>query len=402
MPAPRAPRLRPAVGVRRLLAGAVRPVVLALGIDLVRVLQGVRHVGLAGRPSHVSTAASAVLLPVGAVVVGVALAAGPHHAIGALEAAEAGASCAAAEPWVAQGLVRGEAVARAHLQQAEDEVQGALGHILPSLLGEAEVTLDNLPVQLVQHVVEEGQRAAQQHVGDDTHCPDVYLTAILLLLNDLWGEVEVGAADRVRPRQAAGVVPRDPGKAEVGYLDVSVADLAGKEDVLGLEVTMHDAPAVDVRHGVEQLVAADLRLVLCIVLLLLDAVVELATLAELQDQPDAARQGLVRVDKAYEAGMVPEDLQDVDLLAYPVQAGHVTDTGVDDLQGIPLLRLVPAPAEVHHGELARADVVGLVHFVGAVEALLLVEAGEVRGAQGQELVPHVWQERRAAAGRVCG
>merc|ERR1740121_2279736 len=106
-----------------------------------------RHVGLARNP----------LLWVGAgvrVVIRVARVAGASSkGTLAVQATEALVAVGTSEPWVAQGLVRGQAIAGADLQQPEDEVQRAFGHVLPRLLWEAEIALDDLPVEFVQHIV---------------------------------------------------------------------------------------------------------------------------------------------------------------------------------------------------------------------------------------------------------
>mmetsp|Transcript_17562 Transcript_17562/g.41231 ORF Transcript_17562/g.41231 Transcript_17562/m.41231 type:complete len:247 (+) Transcript_17562:235-975(+) len=245
------------------------------------MLQRVRA-GLAGHAAPIGDFGPAV-------VVGVGLAAGACHAVGALEAAETRACIGASKPGVAQGLVGCEAVARAHLQESQDEVKCSLGDVLPGLLWKAEVPLHYLPVELVQHVVEEWQRTTQEHISDDAYCPDIDLAPIFLLLDDLRGKVEIRTANGVGPGQAARVVPGDLRQPEVRDLDVCVADLAGKQNVLRLEVTVHDSAAMDVGHSIEELVAAELGLMLGVILLLLDAVVKLPALAEFQNEPYASR-----------------------------------------------------------------------------------------------------------------
>mmetsp|Transcript_9010 Transcript_9010/g.23323 ORF Transcript_9010/g.23323 Transcript_9010/m.23323 type:complete len:234 (-) Transcript_9010:377-1078(-) len=232
------------------------------------MLQRVRRVRLAPRPLSVGV----VIRVVGVAPSGILL----------LEAGEAGPRASSTQPWMAKRLISSEPVTSAHLQQSEDEVQGSLRYIFPRLLREAQITLHNLPIQLVQHIMEERQGSAQQHVGDHTDRPDVDFPAVLLLFDDLRCQVEVGAADRVRAGKPSRIVPRDLREAEVRDLHVGVADLAGQQDVLRLQVAVHDALAVDVSARLQEIVASQLGLLLRVVLLLLNAVIELATLAQLQ------------------------------------------------------------------------------------------------------------------------
>eukprot|EP00448_Togula_jolla_P004892 CAMPEP_0170601074 /NCGR_PEP_ID=MMETSP0224-20130122/17668_1 /TAXON_ID=285029 /ORGANISM="Togula jolla, Strain CCCM 725" /LENGTH=215 /DNA_ID=CAMNT_0010925831 /DNA_START=183 /DNA_END=829 /DNA_ORIENTATION=- len=138
--------------------------------------------------------------------------------------------------------------------------------------------LDDLPVELVQNLVEEGQRSAKDHVSDHPAGPDVNFSAILLLLDHLWRKVEVGTAYRMRPRQPPWVVLGDPGQTEVRDLDLNVVHLTRQEDIFRLQVSMHDASAVDICHCLKQVPHERFSFMLRVELLLLNAVVELPAL----------------------------------------------------------------------------------------------------------------------------
>lgn len=96
-----------------------------------------------------------------------------------------------AQPGMVESLIRSEAVTWLDLQKTEDKVYRSRSTASPGRLWKAKVSLDNLSIELMKHVVEEGERATQDNVADHTSRPYVNLTAILLLLYDLWGQVEV-------------------------------------------------------------------------------------------------------------------------------------------------------------------------------------------------------------------
>jgi len=75
----------------------------------------------------------------------------------------------AAEPRMAEALLCGQAIAWPNLQQTENEVLCALCNAFPCLLRKAQVSLHDLPVQLVEHIVEKRQGAAQDNIADDAY-----------------------------------------------------------------------------------------------------------------------------------------------------------------------------------------------------------------------------------------
>mmetsp|Transcript_28409 Transcript_28409/g.78082 ORF Transcript_28409/g.78082 Transcript_28409/m.78082 type:complete len:220 (+) Transcript_28409:175-834(+) len=134
-------------------------------------------------------------VPRGAVVVRVRVDTAHPHSLLPIKAVEAPGLGGAPEPRVAHRLLRCEAIAGSHLKQPQDEVKSTLGNILPCLLGETEVTLDNLTVELVQHLVEKRQGSTEEDIRNYPHGPNVDLTSILFLLYDFGCKVEVRATD---------------------------------------------------------------------------------------------------------------------------------------------------------------------------------------------------------------
>ena len=91
----------------------------------------------------------------------------------------------------------------------------------------------------------------------------------------------------------------DLGEAKVGDLDARVVVLVAQQDVFGLEVAVRDALLVRVRHGLGQLADDAARLALRVLLLLDDAVKQLAAGDELDHEHVLIRlvEELVQLDK---------------------------------------------------------------------------------------------------------
>mmetsp|Transcript_68871 Transcript_68871/g.156070 ORF Transcript_68871/g.156070 Transcript_68871/m.156070 type:complete len:235 (-) Transcript_68871:191-895(-) len=163
---------------------------------------------------------------------------------------------------------------------------------------------------------------------------------------------------------------RHLGDAEVADLDVYVALVADKENILQLKVAVHDAPAVDEVYCLEDLLHHDDALLLVVANLLLDPVVELPSLAELQHDTHRAEVVCLHVD----------ELDDPRVPAHHAQHGDLVDgvlggIGVlrEDLQREAVVRVVALPAGIRLGELARAETPGAeVHLVPRCDGRLVV------------------------------
>jgi len=143
---------------------------------------------------------------------------------------------------------------------------------------------------------------------------------------------------------------------------------------------VHDASAVDKCNCLKQVSDELFGLLLWVELLLLDAVIEFSALAELQDKTNGVREALIHVYELDDGGMVAQDTQDIDLLIDARQGLVVIRTSANYLQCIPLLWLIPAPAKVNNGELARTNVIGFVNFILFIKGVISVE--HICGTQG--------------------
>ena len=147
-------------------------------------------------------------------------------------------------------------------------------------LGRFEVARHDLLVELVGVGVLEGQEAAQHGVEDDPARPHVHPRALVPLPRD---HLRCGIAGR--PAGSLEPLPRLilVGEAEVHDLDILVLV---EEQVLRLEVAVHDAVFMDVLHAREDLLHEGDGLGFGQALALDDVVEELAALCVLHDEVD--------------------------------------------------------------------------------------------------------------------
>ena len=125
----------------------------------------------------------------------------------------------------------------------------------------------------------EGGHSREKNICDDTTGPDVTLL-VVVLVEDLRGDVVRSAELLVEV--TVGVV--DEGRAEVDDLDLVELFVLLEQDVLGLQVTMHDVGLVAVVDAGEDLFHEDSSIALAELTTLEDLVEELTTFADLSNQ----------------------------------------------------------------------------------------------------------------------
>jgi hypothetical protein len=297
-----------------------------------------------------------------------------------------------ADPRVAQHLVRAQPVRRRRPQHSADQVLGAVGDGRPRLRVEVDGPLQHGVEDALLRLRPERRHPAEEDVHDDPRRPHVRLGPVVLAQH-LRRHV-VGGAHHVG-EHLAGL--EEDGEAEVDGLERRVVAPVLEQEVLGLEVPVHDAQRVARLHDADD-DARDLGgLALGEVPPVDDAVEELAALAELHHDVDVERVlvGALDGDDALVAGEVVHDL-DLAPHVVDVLGGEQLALG-DGLAGeggargqlraqvrgaeLPLPELAPHRVEVaqRRGDVAqhrgRGRQVQLVTAHGATMPLLLQVAG---------------------------
>mmetsp|Transcript_31525 Transcript_31525/g.97395 ORF Transcript_31525/g.97395 Transcript_31525/m.97395 type:complete len:421 (-) Transcript_31525:288-1550(-) len=267
-------------------------------------------------------------------------------------------------PWVREALLRRQALARVEHDHLLDEVL-RLGADRPPHLVLWEVVLpgDDALELVILRLGAERRVAAEQNVHDDAERPHVGGDAVRRA-----GLVQAGVehlrGDVQRSAAALGefvVVAALLGEAEVDDLDRRVLVLARHQEVLRLQVAVHDAAFVQVRDTAQDVVHHARGAALTEMALGADAGEEFATGDELQDDVDVLP--FVEEGLELQAVLVVELFQDGDLTEELALLLRRRPRLVDDFHGelrarrlVPAkehLRVVPRPELVAHLEFLR-------------------------------------------------
>ena len=226
----------------------------------------------------------------------------------------AGGGAGADDEGMLQRLVGGDALLRVDGQAAADEVLGLGGDAAPVLDGgEAVVGAEDGLHLLEVGVAVEGGVAAQQEVGDDADGPQVDGLAVAGLAEDLGRHVAGGAAGGGQDVEL--VLVHDAREPEVGDEQVGVVLGRAEQQVLGLEVAVHDAVLVEVGNGRQHRADQVRRVRLVVRALAADAVEQLAAQRQVGDEVEVVH-GLEVVDEREDVLVAHRDLsQHGDLVA---------------------------------------------------------------------------------------
>mmetsp|Transcript_23892 Transcript_23892/g.52687 ORF Transcript_23892/g.52687 Transcript_23892/m.52687 type:complete len:234 (+) Transcript_23892:544-1245(+) len=209
------------------------------------------------------------------------------------------------QPGMVQSLLCSKSVTRATLEKPQHKIRSALGHFSPLLFRKTDVPLHNLSIQLVQDGVKKRQSASQQHVRDHPDGPQIHLSAVLFLLDNLGGEVKIAAANRLASGQSSWIIFALLGQTKIGDLNFRVAVNPSQKNVLRLQITVHNALAVNVSDSLQQIDHKNLRLIFLVVALLLHSVIQLTTFAQLQDQPYSCCARVIKINQVHNSRMTP-------------------------------------------------------------------------------------------------
>jgi hypothetical protein len=103
--------------------------------------------------------------------------------------------------------------------------------------------------RLLLAVVVERQRRAQKRINDAAHAPQVALVRVRLLVQDFWGHV----AQRSEGFLRLLIRPDHLRKAKVNELWNRLVRSISHHNIFELQITMHDAVAVQVAQSKRQL-----------------------------------------------------------------------------------------------------------------------------------------------------
>jgi len=204
-------------------------------------------------------------------------------------------------PGVLFDLRRCQPLVRVRLQNLINEVDALWGEPF----GHLKLAAQDLLVQLGSRLVFEGQVARDHGEQNDTAGPDVHARAIVLQAVDHFRRRVTGRSARCLQHLVLLV-----GVAEA-EIDQSNVFLVVQQQVLRLQISVHDAELVQILDSTNDLLEELAGFCLLKLLLLDDVVEELATADELHDQEELLGR-LDDFEKLDDVG-VADQLEDVDL-----------------------------------------------------------------------------------------
>ena len=178
-----------------------------------------------------------------------------------------------------EGLSCRRALLRVIGQQRTDKVFAVLRDCLPDAVIEVECALTHLLHNILIGLSIERGHSRKKDICDDTTGPDIALL-VVVLVEDLG--CDVVRSTELFVEVTVGVV--DEGGAEVDDLNLVELFVLLEQDVLRLQITMHDVGLVAVVDAGEDLLHEDSSIALAELTTLEDLVEELTTLADLGDQ----------------------------------------------------------------------------------------------------------------------
>jgi hypothetical protein len=182
-------------------------------------------------------------------------------------------------------------------------------------LGNLEISLQDLLIQLGCVRVFKGQVSTDECEHDDSTTPDIHIGAqVPLARNHL--RSSIAGTSTCSLQSLSGLI--SIGQTKVNYLDVLVLV---KQEVLWLQVSVHDVQSVQVLHSIHDLLEEPACLVLLDSSLSHDVVEQLSSTSILHDQVEFLL-GFNDLKELDDVGM-SDLLQNVDFPSYSLHIGHV-------------------------------------------------------------------------------
>lgn len=157
------------------------------------------------------------------------------------------------QPRVEQTLVDRVPLALLHLQQVVDEVDRRRGDFLPGIRRIHKRGVLDLIVDVL--VLVEGKSSAQRNVNDYTDRPHVQRAVVAFVAENFWREISWRADHRSPERFLAN----DSREAKVAQLHLGKLRVGAEQNVLRLQVAMHDVAAVQMLERDKDLRDEELR-----------------------------------------------------------------------------------------------------------------------------------------------
>ena len=206
-----------------------------------------------------------------------------------------------------QGLAGRDALVRVLLEQLLHQVLRGLRDVLPLAITELILAAHVLIKNLVGAVASKQRPAREHNVKDHTDTEDVSLAIVALLLQQLGCHIPRAATPQVQLLRA---VFKHRGQAKIGNLQVPIVLLRRQQQILRLQVAMHDVASVEVLQRTYEVSHDGSRRRLTILTLALDLVEKFTALQIWQEQMNilCCLVGLVELDYVF----VVDGAQDVD------------------------------------------------------------------------------------------
>lgn len=200
-----------------------------------------------------------------------------------------------AKPRVQEGILSSDPLAGVLHEQLLHKVFRSHRYVLPLPVTELILTLHVLVQDFIRAVALEKRTASQNDIKYDANAKDVSLAVVALFLEELGGDVARAAAPQI---QLFRLVFDHGGEAEVRDLQVPVVLLRGEEQVLGLQIPVHNVFGVQVLQCTDKVLHHRPCVRLPVQALALDLVEELAALEVRQEQMDVlgGLVGLIQLD----------------------------------------------------------------------------------------------------------
>eukprot|EP00128_Syssomonas_multiformis_P016256 Colp12_sorted_trinity150504_noHs@31775 len=270
------------------------------------------------------------------------------------------------QPGVLQYLVGRQPLVRVDNKKLRNKIFGRVRNGVPVRGVELKAALHNLLEKNSIVLIVEGRIPAQQNIGNHTNRPHVDGLAVTLLTKNLRCNIVGCTTSCVQDM----LVVHELGETKVGNHHIRGLVLSSKQNVLGLQISMHDVVAVEVANGLRHLSNNSNGIFLSERALMNDAVEKLTTINILKDKVELVG-GVKFLKKANDVLVVNLPHNSNFRLNHSLLA--LAKFLIDNLNRESLTGL-SLGCKLHHGKATGSEL--LAHFVDLFHVILPV-AGNV-------------------------